>query len=175
MFKGTVQEFADKLGIEYVIAINLLKFLVMKGVAVEDGKRYPVGRGKPSTLFVVDNECILELFPAKTAAQTGYNLFIKGKQMNYLGNCTNIFDNGDCLLNIFDDASHFARLDELATTEHEFADESEGCGKLEEDEFLSFVQLPDFLVNKNLEFYYYNNGILVAYDGDADIHYFFGK
>ena len=99
----------------------------------------------------------------------------------YVGHCGNMFNpvDGQCLSNIFNDVSEFARLDELAQEEPE---NSEGNGKIDKEEFLAVVDINkqpapivEKLKNPAMEFYYYSNGILVAYDPNEDIHYFFSK
>jgi hypothetical protein len=101
------------------------------------------------------------------------------KRYSYVGNCVNSFDSntGECLSGIFSDVSDFGRYDELATCED--IEDSEGCGKISSKEFLSvvdFEEIPEEVKNSdNLEFYYYNNGVLVIYDLDEDIHYFFSR
>lgn len=53
-FNGTKKEFAELIGEDYVIASNLVAFLVSKGLAKKTGSRPAVGgKGKPADLFEV--------------------------------------------------------------------------------------------------------------------------
>ena len=53
-FVGTTQEFADQVGVDYLTASGLLRFLKDFGVAKETDKRPAKGgRGKPSTVYSV--------------------------------------------------------------------------------------------------------------------------
>lgn len=53
-FVGTTQEFADLVGVEYLTASGLLRYLKDTGVAKEVDKRPAKGgRGKPSTVYSV--------------------------------------------------------------------------------------------------------------------------
>lgn len=50
----TTKELEKLAGIEYSMAHNLLKFLVLKGIAQESGVRpNPAGKGKGSNLYTV--------------------------------------------------------------------------------------------------------------------------
>lgn len=99
-------------------------------------------------------------------------------QYSYLGNCSNIFDDdGNCYFSYFNDVSDFANYAEKAEDEMDI-EEREGNGSLDKNEFYSLVKdsVPDFVRKiKDLNYYYYSNGLLVAYDPNEDIHYFFGK
>lgn len=54
MFKGTTQEFADQVGVDYLTASGILRFLKETGVAKEVEKRPAKGgRGKPSSVYEV--------------------------------------------------------------------------------------------------------------------------
>ena len=50
----TVAQFAEKQGIDYVLASGLIRYLEAKGIAKKGGQQPPKGgKGKPSTLYVV--------------------------------------------------------------------------------------------------------------------------
>lgn len=52
--KMTVNQLADILGVEYVVASSFIKLLEVKGLATAVGKQKPkntTGRGKPSTIY----------------------------------------------------------------------------------------------------------------------------
>ena len=96
----------------------------------------------------------------------------------YVGSCVDSFDSdtGECVNNLFSDVSEFANYDELANCED--IEDSDGCGKMDREEFLSLVNVNDIpldINNDDLEYHYYNNGVLVVYDADVDVHYFFSK
>ena len=94
----------------------------------------------------------------------------------YVGNCTNLFDpdTGECCVGIFRDVSEFAYKDENAI-------------EISKDDFHSLVPLSDFphgLKEKiypkrgrypNLKYFFYDGNILVLYEGNDDIHYFWSK
>lgn len=98
---------------------------------------------------------------------------------NYVGNCSNSFDNdtGECLIGIFQDVSEFANYDESANFED--IEDSNGCGKIDQEEFLSLVDqssIPkDIIIDDQTEYHYYDNGVLAIYNPEEDIHYFFSK
>jgi hypothetical protein len=51
---GTTQEFADKLGVNYLIATGFIKLLREKGIAKETGSRTPPsGKGKPALIYSI--------------------------------------------------------------------------------------------------------------------------
>jgi hypothetical protein len=108
------------------------------------------------------------------------NLYENVSKYEYLGDCTDSFDknNGECRFHYFTDVSDFARYAELAEDEMELEDKEQN-GEIDENEFLSLVpnkNIPEKLKNKkDLKYYYYSNGLLVIYDQNSDIHYFFGK
>jgi hypothetical protein len=61
-FVGTTQEFADRIGVEYLTAAGALRFLKELGIAHEAGKRKTAtGRGKPSTVYSVPLTVTLNL------------------------------------------------------------------------------------------------------------------
>ena len=64
-FTGTTQEIADKMGVDYGTANAIIKLLVARKLAKEDGVRAnSTGRGRGATLFVVPLKPItLKLFP----------------------------------------------------------------------------------------------------------------
>ena len=66
MFTGTIQELADRLGVEYADAAGLLKFLRVKGIAKEVGKR-PTGK-RPQLVFEVPETVTLTVPAVKLAA-----------------------------------------------------------------------------------------------------------
>lgn len=85
-----------------------------------------------------------------------------------LGNCVNAFDDdGDCLLNLFDDASDFACVEESSI-------------EVDKQEFLigAYIRNEEYLgllsdLGETVFLKHKERGILMAYDQDADIHYFF--
>jgi hypothetical protein len=101
----------------------------------------------------------------------------KSSSYNYIGNCTNLFDpdDGVCYTNHFSDISEFAYHAELAEDDLELEDRN-GNGEMFEDDFDVFVKDKSMLPsNHSYRYFYYSNGLLVAYDVDEDIHYFFSK
>ena len=61
MITATVNEIADRLGVEYITASALVKLLVSQGAAKEVDKRpSPNGRGKPSIVYELDSKITLD-------------------------------------------------------------------------------------------------------------------
>lgn len=60
--KVTAKEFGETVGVEYAVAANVLKFLVMSGVADEAGSQKTAsGKGKPSTVYEFPTIVTLDL------------------------------------------------------------------------------------------------------------------
>lgn len=57
---GTTQEIAVVLGVDYIVATGLIRYLRQKGIAKEVGTRPTKGKGKPSTIFSVPATVTLE-------------------------------------------------------------------------------------------------------------------
>lgn len=58
---ATVNEIADRLGVEYITASALVKLLVAQGAAKEVDKRSSSnGRGKPSTVYELESKITLD-------------------------------------------------------------------------------------------------------------------
>lgn len=57
---GTTQEIANVLGVDYLIATGLIRYLRQKGIAKEVGKVPSKGKGKPSTVFSMPATVTLE-------------------------------------------------------------------------------------------------------------------
>ena len=58
--KLTIKEFAEKIGVEYVVASSVLRFMVDKGQAVVVGK-ITKGRGKPTLVYEVPEKVEISL------------------------------------------------------------------------------------------------------------------
>lgn len=89
----------------------------------------------------------------------------------FVGTCANLFDGERCIVEIFDDVSHFAREEE----EYRDSVEEGTSGPIEIEDFCRIVG-DKLIVKDSYECYFYprNNGnVYVAYDPDEDIHYFF--
>ena len=86
---------------------------------------------------------------------------------NYVGNCIDSFDEyGDSNLSYFEHTS-------------DCAVQNEHSRQIDEEAFFASVTVPPAIIQKvnghNKEYLLYTNGLLVLYDIDDDIHYFFGK
>lgn len=58
----TVNEVAQKLGVEYITATAIVKLMVTQGAAKEVGKRpTATGKGKPSTMYEVPDTFTITL------------------------------------------------------------------------------------------------------------------
>lgn len=58
----TVNEFANRIGVEYVIASSVLKYLVITGdVQTVGSRKTATGKGKPSILYEVPDTVSLNL------------------------------------------------------------------------------------------------------------------
>jgi predicted ArsR family transcriptional regulator len=53
MREVTVNEVAENMGVEYLVAYSIVQCLVAKGLAFVTGHRKQPGRGKPATLYSV--------------------------------------------------------------------------------------------------------------------------
>lgn len=51
-FVGTVAEFADSMKVDYQTASGLIRYLKIKGIAIETGVRKPK-KGKPSVIYMI--------------------------------------------------------------------------------------------------------------------------
>lgn len=81
--------------------------------------------------------------------------------LNYQGNCVNSFDdNGSCLIGTFDDVSDFAYVEENSQiVDFSFFNKMTNNFKLPEGNYI---------------FYFHKNrNILMAYNKNSDVHYFF--
>lgn len=60
-FKTSAKEFAERHGVEYVVAQNTLKFLVAKGIAKElEPLKIAGKKGKPTNIYEVPTEVELK-------------------------------------------------------------------------------------------------------------------
>jgi len=102
-------------------------------------------------------------------------MFLEVSTHFYLGNCTNLFDeNGDCVIHLFRDVSDFAWYAGLAECKDYSEEEREGNKEITKEEFTFFAGTPDFLeLIEDCRYFHYCNGVVVAYDVEKDIHYFF--
>ena len=90
----------------------------------------------------------------------------------YMGNCVDSFDNeGNCTNGLFQDTSDFAAREEIVRDEDTYDVHYDSL--ISSDDFKELVHFPDFLQNRDMEYYRYDNGVYIAYDLDSNIHYFF--
>lgn len=67
----TVADFAEQHNVDYAVASGFIKFLEVKGLVKENGnKPSATGKGKPSKLYDIPNQIILDLNPAKSDIKT---------------------------------------------------------------------------------------------------------
>lgn len=62
MFKGTVKELAQKMGVDYQVAHGFVKLLVSRNMAeLVEKRKQPSGRGKPSNVYEIPEKLEITL------------------------------------------------------------------------------------------------------------------
>ena len=87
---------------------------------------------------------------------------IVNKKYFYQGNCVDSFEDDSCSFGNYRDVSDFAVAEEAAT-------------KISKKQFLTAIEKISVVDDCDIFMFDEDNDVYIAYDSDADIHYFFTK